>query len=206
MVVFGFCEVIFVISWMSPDSPQKTTTRGPLWSFCVGPISKELRALAVVDTWPTMKLRSSCSCPTLSRCRSRSPVRSTSTAGPVASRWPASKVKDTSRVFTVEEMKEMKSLFTQHLATMMKCTKLGVWANLWESIWVSISLFYNVVGTNQHREMLPSSGCATYRTLLHWSFESTFTHNFYVLIFEKCAVTLNKCVKSKCAVKWTPGL
>ncbi|XP_028431155.1 enhancer of mRNA-decapping protein 3 isoform X3 [Perca flavescens] len=65
--------------------------RGPLWSSCVGHTSREPRASAVVDTWPTTKWRSSCSCPILSRCRSRSPARSTSTAEPRASKWPASK-------------------------------------------------------------------------------------------------------------------
>lgn len=77
---------------MSPDSPPKTSTRGPLSSSCVGHTSREPRVSAAADTWPTTGWRSSCFCPILSRCRSRSLARSTSTPGPATSRWPASKV------------------------------------------------------------------------------------------------------------------
>lgn len=84
---------------MSPGSPPKMFTRGPLWSFCVALTSRGPRASAVVDTWPTMKWRSSCSCQTLSRCRSQSPQRSTSTARRASSKWPASKVEHTNREY-----------------------------------------------------------------------------------------------------------
>ena len=95
---------LLVICWMSPDSPQKMSTRGPLWCFCVGHTSRERRASAAADTWPTMKWRSSCSCQTFSKCRSQSPVRSTSTAGPAASRCPASKVGRTDRSFNEDSV------------------------------------------------------------------------------------------------------
>lgn len=77
-------------------------TKGRWWCCCAGRTFREPRAWAVLGTWPTTKCKSCCSCRAFWKCSRQSAASSTSTARPVAGRWTASRVGNTSFLSTRE--------------------------------------------------------------------------------------------------------
>lgn len=87
-----FQKATYFLSMFLPDSLRKIYTSVPQWLCCVALTFRELRASAVVVTWPIMKWRSSCFYPILSRCSTQSRVSSHSSTRLVVNRCQLSKV------------------------------------------------------------------------------------------------------------------